>query len=479
MPTPWACGLTAPSDKILPRCLCIGAFFSGVEGSGMTDASAAPVPLSRLLLATAACVGDVARGQSLSERLPQVEPRLRPGTQALTFHVMRQWGTARALERLLVSRSPSPPVRALLHTALALLQSGDGAQEPPYPPHTLVSQVVEAAKTQRDTRFAAGLLNACLRRYLRESQALLAQALQHDEARWNHPLWWVRRLQAEYPEHWQAMLQTSNRAAPMVLRVNRRRTDVQSYLALLAEAGLSGQPWGNDGVCLQSPVRVEALPRFADGWCSVQDGSAQLAADAMQQENPFTVGHRLLDACAAPGGKTAHLLERSDARVLALDVDAQRARRIEENLRRLGLSAEVRVADAADTTAWWDGRPFDGILLDAPCSASGIVRRHPDVRWLRRETDIAQLAHTQTRLLDALWPLLAPGGLLVYATCSVFREEGEAQMQAFLRRHTNARRMPAVGHVLPGMGPVDGGINDNPPSGYDGFFYARWQKAGH
>ena len=441
----------------------------------MTTAAASSVPLSRLLLSTAACVADVARGHSLSERLPQVEVGLRPGTQALTFHVMRHWGVARALERLLVPKAPAPAVRALLHTALALLQPPLDAA-PLYPAHTLVSQAVEAAKAAKPTRFAAGLINACLRRYLQHTDALLAQAQQDEEARWNHPLWWIRRLQADHPAHWEAILMAAQRAAPMVLRVNRRCTDVPSYLALLAQAGCAARAWGEDGVLLDKPARVDDLPRFSDGWCSVQDGSAQLAARTLLQGRRWGAQHRLLDACAAPGGKTAHLLERCDAQVLALDVDAVRARRITDNLQRLHLQATVQVADAADTASWWDGQPFDGILLDAPCSASGIVRRHPDARWLRRETDIAQLAQTQARLLDALWPLLAPGGVLVYATCSVFTQEGEGAVQAFLRRHTNARRGPAAGHILPGQGPVTGEVNDNPPGGYDGFYYARLEK---
>jgi 16S rRNA (cytosine967-C5)-methyltransferase len=443
----------------------------------MNTAPVKPVPLSRLLSVAAACVADVAKGRSLSERMPQVEPVLRPGVQALTFHVMRHWGTARALEKLLVPKSPAPPIKALLHTALALMQTAEGAQQPPYPPHTLVSQAVEAAKSHPSTRFAAGLINACLRRYLAEPQALLEQALVSDEARWNHPQWWIDQLRQDHPQHWQDILRQSNRAAPMVLRVNGRQKDVAQYLRLLEQSGLNAQPWGQDGVLLEQAVGVDRLPGFSQGWCSVQDGSAQLAADVLLADRSWSKEDRILDACAAPGGKTAHLLERSDADVLALDVDALRARRVGESLARLGLRATVQVADAADTHKWWDGRLFSAILLDAPCSASGIVRRHPDVRWLRRESDIAQLAQQQQRLFDALWPLLAPGGVMVYATCSVFLQEGEEQAQAFLQRHTQARRTPATGHLLPGFGAMAGDMNDNPPGGYDGFYYARFEKA--
>jgi 16S rRNA (cytosine967-C5)-methyltransferase len=209
----------------------------------------------------------------------------------------------------------------------------------------------------------------------------------------------------------------------------------------------------------------------------VQDEAAQQAASLLLQGDLGSARPRLLDACAAPGGKTAHLLERIDAELLALDVDPRRCERITDTLQRLGLSAEVRCADAAHPDTWWDGRPFDAILLDAPCTASGIVRRHPDVRWLRRDSDVAALAQTQRALLDALWPLLRPGGRLVYATCSVFRAEGSEQAQAFLQRHTDARPTPAPGHLFPGLAGTRGEFNDNRPRGPDGFFYASFDKA--
>ena len=221
---------------------------------------------------------------------------------------------------------------------------------------------------------------------------------------------------------------------------------------------------------------MERLPGFAQGLCSVQDGAAQLAAGLLLDGRDWAPGARVLDACAAPGGKTAHLLERADLEVLALDVDARRCDRIHDNLGRLGLRAQVKAADAGEPAAWWDGRPFDAILLDAPCTASGIVRRHPDVRWLRRASDVEQLAAIQRRLLDTLWPLLKPGGRLLYCTCSVFKAEGQDQVAAFLRRHTDARHIPVVGHLLPGIAVSDGEFNDNASGGYDGFYYARLDK---
>lgn len=431
--------------------------------------------LSDQLHEVARCVLAVEQGRSLTEVLPQVPSGLRPGVQSLTFQVLRHLGTARAVARLLARRPPAPAALALLHTALALL-IGDG-QGASYPPHTLVDQAVDAAKRGRDTRMQSGFLNACLRRYLRESAALLAQARQDPSALWNHPAWWVERVRRDHPAHWEAILAASNQPGPMVLRVNRRRVTREAYAAQLAEQGIGAVPLGEDGLLLASPQPVERLPGFDQGLCSVQDGAAQLAAGLLLEGRDWRRGDRVLDACAAPGGKTAHLLERADLDLLALDVDPRRCERIHQNLQRLGLQAEVRAADAGEPSGWWDGRPFDAILLDAPCTASGIVRRHPDVRWLRRPGDVGQLVAIQRQLLDTLWPLLKPGGRLVYCTCSVFRAEGQEQVDAFLERHTDALALPSPGHLRPGTVIANGEFNDNDPGGYDGFFYARMDKA--
>lgn len=417
----------------------------------------------------------VEKGHSLTEVMPQVPGALRPGVQALTFEALRHLGAARALVKWLAQRAPAPPALALLHTALALLVGDTEAQR--YAAHTLVDQAVEAAKQSRDTRMQAGFINACLRRFLRERTELLARIDSDAVARWNHPLWWIRRVQSDHPDHWESVLMANNQPGPMVLRVNRRKSTRGAYRARLAELGMGAEPLGEDGLLLASPVPVDQLPGFASGDCSVQDGSAQLAAELLLAGRDWTPDDRILDACAAPGGKTAHLLERTDATVIALDVDPKRCQRIHDNLQRLGLASEVIAADAALPAAWWDGRAFDAILLDAPCTASGIVRRHPDVRWLRRESDVAQLVKVQARLLEALWPLLKPGGRLVYATCSVFRAEGVDQVRAFLARHTDAVEQPSPGHLRPGCPPVEGHINDNVAGGYDGFFYARLDKA--
>ena len=434
-------------------------------------------PLSEQLAWTARTLAVVQQGGSLNDALPKVPAPLRPGVQALTFHALRHAGQAAALLGLLAQRAPQALVGALLSAALPLLLDG-GEEGVRYAPHTVVDQCVLALGLLNAPKSASGFVNACLRRFLREKDDLLAELQDDMVARWNHPFWWIKQLRRDHPLHWQAILEANNRPAPMTLRVNRRRQGRDAYLVLLQSHGLGGQPVGEDGIALERAQAVERLPGWNDGWVSVQDAAAQLAAPLLLDGMEWPVGARVLDACAAPGGKTAHLLERADLDVLALDVDVKRCERIHENLLRLGLRAEVRAADAGEPDSWWDGRPFDAILLDAPCTASGIVRRHPDVRWLRRPSDVQQLAAQQARLLEALWPMLQPGGRLLYCTCSVFTTEGDGQTDAFLTRHADARSLPAPGHLLPGgkvelATPV---INDNPPDGMDGFYYALLQK---
>ena len=426
-----------------------------------------PISLSDQLAATARTLLAVEQGRSLTDALAKVPVRLRPGVQALAFHALRHWGEAGALSALLAERPPEGAARALLGLALTLLLPQAAAGNVRYAAHTVVDQAVQALQLLRLPQGLAGFVNACLRRYLREQDALLDRIQKDAQARWNHPFWWVQRVRRDHPQHWQAMLAASNRPAPMVLRVNRRRIGRDDYLAQLRAQGLAAEPVGRDGIELAQAVAVERLPGWEQGHCSVQDLAAQLAAPLLLDGAGLAPGARVLDACAAPGGKTAHLLECAELDLTALDVDPQRCERIRDNLQRLGLQAEVLAADAAETARWWDGRTFDAILLDAPCTASGIVRRHPDVRWLRRPGDIAQLAAQQHRLLEALWPTLRTGGRLLYCTCSVFKAEGEQQMQDFLARHPDAQRLPAPGHLMPGL-PAD---LDN-GGGMDGFFYA-------
>ena len=427
------------------------------------------LPLWRQLQATAAVLGSIKGGASGTAALDGVEAALRPGVQSLLYHVLRTLGRAEALRRLLAPRKPPAAADALLCTALALAWR---EQDAPYEVFTLVNQAVEAAKRGESTRAQAGFINACLRRFLRERESLVQRTERNREAVWNHPLWWIERLKQDYPADWQAILQANNRQAPMTLRVNARKTAVPAYLATLHEAGIQAQAAGVDGVTLASPLPVHAIPGFDEGDVSVQDAAAQMAAPLLLQGMSADPGLRVLDACAAPGGKTAHLLELRDCEVTALDIDPERCVRIEQTLQRLGLQARVVAADAGQPAQWWDGRLFDAILLDAPCTASGIVRRHPDVRWLRRESDVAQLAAIQARLLKTLWPLLKPGGRLLYCTCSVFRSEGEQQIQTFLAHNTQARLLPSPGHLLPYLAAGSDGVTDNQNSDHDGFYYA-------
>ncbi|MFL6699143.1 MAG: 16S rRNA (cytosine(967)-C(5))-methyltransferase RsmB [Vitreoscilla sp.] len=450
------------------------------EASSRSAPAGQAPALSRLLEQTADAVQAVRGGRSLTDVLAACPPPLRPGTQALSFLVLRRLGAAQALRAQLAPRTPPPAVEALLLSALALLWPD---ATPPYPDHTLVDQAVTAARKRAPQ--SASFLNAVLRRFIRERDALVDTVLKQPAARWNHPPWWIDRLKSDWPAQWQGILAAAQERPPMCLRVNVRRFTGAQYLQQLKDAGLPGQLTDVQTIVLDSPVPVERLPGFADGAVSVQDAAAQRAARLLVDAG-LPPGARVLDACAAPGGKTAHLLELADLQVLALDADPQRLARVDETLARLQLRAQTRAGDGRRPVDWWDGQPFDAILLDAPCSASGIVRRHPDIRWLRRSEDIPALGRIQADLLDALWPTLKPGGWLLYATCSVFRSEGEHQIDAFLQRrggsgaHLDGR---SPGHLLPLPDNGSSGAS-SPGSGAamgshgvaDGFYYALLRK---
>lgn len=431
-------------------------------------------PLSSVLLSSAGVVEEVLDGRSLTEALADVEGALRPAVQAVSFHAMRYLGWADAVGRELVQRYPNVLFESLLLVSLTLLKAeGEAAAAVPgmpvYAPHTVVDQAVTAASKARALASFKGLLNGCLRRFLREREALAAAVADSPEAQWNHPGWWVKQLRVAYPQHWQAILQAANLPAPLTLRVNRRRASREQVLAAFQDAGLAAEPVGAAGLVVATPRPVVQLPGFAEGWWSVQDAGAQRAAELLAPAD----GMRVLDACAAPGGKTAHLLELADIDLLALDADAGRLERVGQNLDRLGLGGDrvrLQAADAADLDAWWDGKSFDAVLADVPCTASGIVRRHPDIRWLRRENDLRRTAALQTRILDALWRTVAPGGRLLYVTCSVFPIEGTRQALEFLQRHPEARRLDAPGQLLPVA------VDATPAEQQDGFFYALFAK---
>lgn len=426
------------------------------------------------LRACAVALRAVRQGKNHTQALALVEPLLKAGAQALLFAVLRQWGRTMALKPLLVTRAPQPVVDDLLCIGLGLALQQDAM----YPMHTLVNQLVEAAKRDPSTRAQAAFLNACIRRFDRERQALMQATDAQPSARWNHPEWWIKALQNDHPQDWQAVLLASQQAAPMAVRVNQRHLSREQLQTTWQQQGVGSDVCGDYGLVLHRASHVQSLAGFDKGWFSVQDPGAQLAAPLLLNglSPPVSGRWHVLDACAAPGGKTAHLLELADIDLLAIDVDESRCQRVRDNLQRLQLQALVTCADASQPQTWWNQQRFDAILLDAPCTASGIVRRHPDIPWLRRESDVAGLAAQQQKLLKALWPLLAAGGRLLYCTCSLFKLEGEDQIQSFLANNSDAQLLASPGQLWPGMTAKGATVSDNLSGEHDGFFYALLEK---
>lgn len=424
-----------------------------------------PDSLAYSLIGAAQAVAQVRTGTNLPQALAQVwakgeaTPQARGAMQDIAYRCMRQLGQSETLIGLMAPKAPEPLVAALLACALALMTAPD--EVAPYEEFTVVDQTVTAADAHPDTARAKGMVNAVLRRFLRERKALLETALLQPLAKWNYPQWWIDAAKAAWPQDWQGVLAAGNGAPPLTLRINARKTTMSAYLATLEAAGMAATQIGPYAVRLAKPVGVTLIPGFADGLVSVQDAGAQLAAPLLDVRD----GMRVLDACAAPGGKPCHILELADASVTALDADAKRLARVGENLERLGQQATLRTADA-QSAGWWDGKLFDRILADVPCTASGIVRRHPDIRWLRRKGDTLQLATLSSKILDNLWQMLAPGGKLLFVTCSLWPQESEAQAAAFAVRN-QAVRLDAPGQLLPA-----GGAGQD----HDGLFYALFQK---
>jgi 16S rRNA (cytosine967-C5)-methyltransferase len=448
-------------------------------------------PLAALLEHASSAVAEVMRGHGCGDAIDAAPVALRAGTRAIAFHALRNLGRARAISRRLITRKPEPRLHALIVVALSLLvPTSEHARAQRYAEHTVVDQAVTAARHMGPVA-SERFVNAVLRRFLREREALLAAVHGDADARYEHPAWWVARLRQDWPAHWERLLEQARHAPPMTLRVNESRVTVDAYLEQLAAVGLFGRrpTWPSAAVArdaaaapqrptgavvLDEPCPVARLPGFAEGLVSVQDAAAQCAAPLLLDGLERGRGLRVLDACAAPGGKTAHLLEiDASLDVTALDADAARLERVADTLRRLQGRARLVHGDARDTASWWDGRAFDAILIDAPCTASGIVRRHPDIPWLRQPGDVERLAQVQGELLDALTPLLAPGGRLVHATCSIFAREGEQVLEAYTQRAGSSslvRDPRAPGHLLP--------LPDNgsTTAAHDGFFYARLHR---
>jgi 16S rRNA (cytosine967-C5)-methyltransferase len=413
----------------------------------------------------------VSEGKSLAESLDETLPQIpqdndRAFVQALCFGVLRwYWRLDFWLGRLTTKPIRDGEIRMLALVGLFQLEYTR------VKPYAAVAETVAAARRKT---WAKPLLNGVLRSYQRERERLAILADAHEVATYSYPDWLIARIRKDWPDDFTTILSQGNRQAPLVLRVNRLKCDRARYIEVLAEAGIAASAcdFADSAVVLETPVAVESLPGFADGWVSVQDAAAQLAFGLLDPR----AGQRVLDVCAAPGGKTVHVLEGCPeaGEVLALDVAPQRVAKIRENLSRTGLKAIVLTGDATEPATWWDGRPFDRILLDAPCSATGVIRRHPDIKLLRKPADIPQLVATQRHILEAVWPLLVEGGVLLYATCSILRRENEAQIADFLRNHPEAKEVPIVAdwgrsvtfgrQILPGA------------NGMDGFYYARLSK---
>lgn len=414
--------------------------------------------------------GKASLGSSLPEVLDKVDARDRGLTQELAF------GTARWQPRLagLAERLLQKPFKVADRDVEALLLVGlYQLLHTRIPPHAAIGETVGCVDKLKKP-WAKGLLNAVLRRAQREGQTLLGELERDPVIRLAHPRWLQKSLKANWPEQWEAICAANNAPPPMTLRVNRRQTDRDGYLAELQAAGIEAFacPFSEDGVRLAGALDVQRLPGFAEGRVSVQDEAAQLAARLLD----LAPGQRVLDACCAPGGKTCHLLEREPglAALTALDLEPRRLARVAENLQRLRLEAQLVAADARDTAAWWDGQPFQRILLDAPCSATGVIRRHPDIKLTRKAEDIPALARLQGEMLDALWPTLDVGGVLLYATCSVMPQENREVIAGFLARTPGARELD----LPPGFGvPQPHGRQLLPqPDGHDGFYYAKLIK---
>ena len=410
----------------------------------------------------------VEQGQSLSNILPPLQQKVSDKDKALLQELC--FGVLRTLpqQEWLISKLMSRPMTGKQRTIHYLIMVGFyQLLHTRIPPHAALAETVEGAVVIKRPQLK-GLINGVLRQFQRQQEELLAEFADSDK-RFLHPEWLLKRLQKAYPSQWQAIVEANNQRPPMWLRVNRNHHTRDEWLALLETAEMNGFTHDAypDAIRLASPAPVQSLPGFEQGWVTVQDASAQGCMTYLEPQN----GDRILDLCAAPGGKTTHIIEVAPkASVMAVDIDEQRLSRVYDNLKRLGMKAEVKQGDGRTPAQWCGDEQFDRILVDAPCSATGVIRRHPDIKWLRRDRDINELAQLQSEILDAVWPHLKPGGTLVYATCSVLPEENSQQIAAFLKRTSNATLRTTGTPDKPGIQNLPGAEDG------DGFFYAKLIK---
>ncbi len=401
--------------------------------------------------------------ESLFARYSNITPQQRAVAQDLSYGTLRFYGAIEALlDQLLQKPLEDAKLQCLLLVAIYQLQYDKAAS------HTVVDQAVRAASQSKKT-WAKGLVNGVLRNFLRQQPELVANLKDNEFATYSYPAWWVTKLKYQYPDNWQSMLEAGNQHPPMTLRVNQRQISVADFVSKLEAEGIVSQALGANAVTLDKPIPVDRIPGFSAGEASVQDYAAQVAGYALDLKD----GQRVLDACCAPGGKTGQILELADVDLVAVDNDVTRIALTQSNIERLKLKATLLVGDAANSVDWWDGKPFDRILADVPCTAAGIVRRHVDIKWLRREADIASFTKQQAQILPSLWQVLAKGGKLLYVTCSVFQEENQRQIDSFLKLHADAEQLP-LDQPLAGLILNNGQLL--PSAQHDGLFYALLQK---
>nr|WP_235043358.1 16S rRNA (cytosine(967)-C(5))-methyltransferase RsmB [Candidatus Kinetoplastibacterium oncopeltii] len=427
---------------------------------------------------TAYAILEVLQGRSLTCFLDKIDAPIRSSVQSLSFHSMRYLGWASSVGKCLIKKYPNKLFESLWLLSLTLLKFSNIQKKennlnfiPIYKEFVIVNEAVNAINNMPLLKPYKSLLNAGLRNFLRKRSLLEDKIADKHEACWNYQHWWINSLRNVYGSSWKIILSSSNSPAPLAIRVNSKQMDRDNLVNIFLDNDIDCCSFGDSGIIVKKKIqsKIDNLIGFSEGWWCVQDAGAQLVGQILGVEDGMTV----LDACAAPGGKASHLLELANIKLLALDCDETRLNRMKNNLERLKLysnNVDLMLADAADTDKWWDGKLFDAVLADVPCSASGIVRKHPDIRWLRKESDIQKFVLRQIKIVDALWNTVAPGGKLLYVTCSIFYEEGIGQALAFLDRHSDAIFLDSPSQILP--------IDDNNGDyvSHDGFFFALFKK---